>query len=269
MITSVEVYTNQGTSISLPMGDVSSGYSIQDIEGLDPVKATISSSTFAQKDGTQFQNARRESRNIVLTLGLEPDWATTTVRGLRMGLYAFLMPKSVVRLRFISDDMPTVDISGRVESFESTLFSAEPAVAISVMCFDPDFIELTELSVDGTTTTGADVVNVPYDGSTEAGFHLSLRAGGTIEDLGLYVINSRGESTFMDIQVPLVGGDILDLVTIPGQKSIFKNTTESVLYGISPEATWPLLTQGLNYIRVVASVDSLYDVLYTPRHGGL
>ena len=68
MLKRVEVVTPQGAVLDLPLGDISSSLQIESIEGLDPVKATIASSSFAQLDGAQYQSSRRETRDIKLRI---------------------------------------------------------------------------------------------------------------------------------------------------------------------------------------------------------
>jgi hypothetical protein len=118
----VEVRTSQGTLLVLPLDDVSDGLALEEVEGLDPVKATLNSSSFAGEDGEQYHSARRESRNIKFKIGLEPDYVATSVRDLRKRLYAFFMPKTQVSLRFVMSDGLYVDILGRIETFDAPLF---------------------------------------------------------------------------------------------------------------------------------------------------
>ena len=153
MLTKVEVRTATGATMAFPLRDQSNGFLVKDIEGLDPVKATITSTRFAQLDGTEYQNSRREAREIVLTLGIEPLFGSMTVRDLRSSLYAFLMPKSNVTLRFYIDDTAFADISARVEDFGAPMFSQSPEVKITFMCFNPDFEAPVPVVLNGNTTS--------------------------------------------------------------------------------------------------------------------
>src|SRR5690242_8791578 len=126
MIVQVEATNSRGSVLELPIDDVLNGLVMQEIEGLDPVKATIVTSSFAQQDGVQYQSSRRDQRDIKLSIGLEPDYTVSTVRGLRSQLYRHFMPKSEVQLRFIDDDGLAVLISGRVETCEAPPFVEEP-----------------------------------------------------------------------------------------------------------------------------------------------
>src|SRR6187431_1368607 len=107
MFDKLEVRTDQGALLTLSLQEVEEGFIISDIDGLDPVKATIVSSAFAKLDGEVFQSARREKRNIILSLDLEPDYSIGSVQSLRNKLYQFFMPKSRVMLRFFSATFPT------------------------------------------------------------------------------------------------------------------------------------------------------------------
>src|SRR3954470_19978896 len=113
MIYKVEVRSPQGDLLTLELDDISDGLLVKEIKGLDPVKATLVSSSFAQQDGSYYQSSRRENRNIGLVLGLVPDPAVSSVRAVRNGLYRYFMSESAVSLRFFDDeDDLTVDIDG-------------------------------------------------------------------------------------------------------------------------------------------------------------
>lgn len=272
MLTEVELYNERGETLTLPLQSHTDGYLIEDITGLDPVKASLSSSNFATMDGAQYQSARRETRNIVLTVGLVSDFVTNTVRGLRQALYGYASPKSAIRLRFISQGEPTVEIWGRVESLESALFTAEPTVEISIICYDPDFQGISTDSVSGITRpfTDATMTEYVYDGSSDTGFKMSITANRSITGFALYFVNSEGESTTFDVKLSMTAGQTLDISMVPGSKSLILNGTTSVLYAISPNTGWPMMTPGVNRFRVVLSGAAIsYTFTLIKRYGGL
>lgn len=59
-------------------------YQIVEIDGLNPPKANINSSTVAGMDGTQFISSKLEDRNIVITIKINGD-----VESNRQYLYKF------------------------------------------------------------------------------------------------------------------------------------------------------------------------------------
>jgi hypothetical protein len=271
----VEVRTRQGDLLSLPLEDDSSGFRVADIQGLDPVKANLVSSSFANMDGEEYQSSRREARNVKLQIELDPDPETgDTVYGLRKEIYKFFMPKSEVTFRFYMSDGLEVDIVGRVESCETAMFTQEPAVDISVMCFKPDFYELTPELVPGTTTAGEVPITIEYAGSIETGIQLTLLVDRSLPDFSVYHVPPNDETKTMDFDnYPLIAGDVLVISTVRGAKGATltrAGVTTSVLFGISPQSNWIELQPGTNTIRVAAEgADIPLSIQYINKYGGL
>lgn len=272
MLQRIEVVSAQGALLNLPLDDLDSGFLLEEVEGLDPVKATITSSSFAQLDGSQYQSSRREERNVKLKISLEPDWGTQTVRDLRKILYGILMPKSFVTLRFYMSDSDPLWISGRVESFETALFSAEPAVDISIMCFDPDFYDpTTELLTSASVSTNVDTT-ITYDGSVETGVVFTLRVNRALTAFSIY--NTTGEGLQqLDFAGTLQNADVLKISTVAGNKYVRLTrggVETSFLYGVSPQSAWLELQPGDNKFRVYAVGAAVpFDLEYTRKFGGL
>ncbi len=198
MLIRVEAYNSQGTVLNLPLGDVSSGIFVKEIEGLDPVKANLASSSFANKDGEQYHAARREARNLKFKLNLRTDNASATVQSLRSYLYSFFMPKSEVLFRFHMTDGFYVDILGRVETCEAPLFVKEPAVDISILCFDPDFYSPTPVIVNASTSNAGYVeILIPYAGTVESGYKFTLNANRSVSEY--FDIHHRGPDNVISV----------------------------------------------------------------------
>lgn len=275
MLTKVEVRTDQGALLTLPLQDVSEGFIVENIQGLDPVKATLVSSSFAQLDGEQYQSARREKRNLIITLALEPNYAVNSVQGLQNTLYQFFMPKSRVRLRFFSAGQPTVDIEGRIESFDSPKFTKDPSATISILCFNPDFFTPTPVLVNGNTVSSAVETTHDYPGTVESGFLFKLMPNRDITEFTIY--HRPSDSTLSSLEfkapLPMIAGDILSIGTQRGNK--FAQLTRagvatSILYGISPQSNWINLFPGPNKLRVYAEGAAVpYSIEYTTKYGGI
>lgn len=276
MITQVEATNSQGSILVLPLYDVSAGLIVEDIEGLDPVKATLVTSSFAQLDGTVYQSSRRDSRNIKLKLGLEPDYSVDTVKSLRSKLYRFFMPKSFVSLRIIDSDGVVTKISGRVESCEAPLFTDLPGMDVSIICFDPDFVDVNPTIVGGGVTTSGEVNNltIDYPGTVEAGIEFKLSVNQTISIISLYQTAPDGTRRQLDFISPLLAGDVLTINTTPGAKQAMLKRGDlntSILYGISPQSNWIELKPGANKFRMYAATATPipFQITYTSKYGGL
>lgn len=274
MITNIDISSAQGGAISFPIENVVTGFPILGIEGLEPVKATLVSTVFAQQKGAQYQGGRREPRNLKLTLGFEPNWvAGETVAGLRKQLYSTLMPQSAVTLLFEQDDDPDVTMYGVVESFESPLFAKDPTVDVVIIGYDPDFIVPTPVLLELTSVTDSTMTEFEYDGTVETGILFRLLVDRTITGFTIYHQGNDGIPRSMLVNVDAVSGDVITISTVSGNKFAtltHSSSDSSVLYGISPQADWFELLPGTNQMRVELSGTTIpYTVEYITRYGGL
>jgi len=273
MLTKVEVRTPTGMLLTLPLDDASEGFVVEDIDGLDPVKATLVSSSFALLDGAQYQSSRLEPRNILITIGLEPDYVTTSVRDLRTTLYDYFLPKSLVSLRFFLSDGLTVDITGYVESFNAELFTRDPQAIVSLMCFDPDFVELTPIVIEGDTVSDTTETLVSYPGTAPAGMKFVLSVDRTLTEFTIYHRDPSDNLHLIDVSAALEADDVVTINTNDGLKSMLlvrDSVESSILYGMNRPSEWLNFTKGDNHIRFYAIGAAIpYTVEYTPRHGGL
>jgi len=273
MLSTVEVYTARGVMLPLSLNNPAGGYLVRSIDGLDPVKANLVSSSFARLDGEQYQSSRREKRNIVIKLGIEPDYGVSSVRELRNELYSFFMPKSRVKMRFVVDGAPDMDIFGMVETFDSPLFTGDPVATISLLSFDPDFFDPTTIVVSGTTqgTTTANVFD--YDGTVDSGIIFTLEVDRSIGDFQIQNTPSGEIVRTLDFAASLEAGDVIEISTVPGDKYAMLTrggNIDSILYAVSPYSDWPKLQPGENDIRVKTAGASIpYSFEYTNKYGGL
>lgn len=273
MINKVEVVNDLGELLTLELSDVSDGIVLKEIDGLGPTKATLVSSSFTNSDGEQYQSAKREARDIKLTLGMESMYGGESVSAIRQRLYRFFMTKREVILRFFMDDGLNVEIRGRVESNDPPMFTREPEMVIQVRCFDPDFLEQAPAVINGNTTSDDTAIAVNYDGTVETGFQFKMLINRSISEFTIYLQSTDGTTRSLPFAAPLLSGDILILSTQSGNKfaRVIRNGEEtSLLYGISPYANWLELYSGINNLRVYAEGSAIpYQIIYTKRHGGL
>jgi hypothetical protein len=278
MLTMLEITNQRNGTLRLPLLDASAGYAVRDIEGLGPVKATLTSSSNAQNDGAQPQSASRTTRNITAKIGLEPDYVTNDVQSLRSDLYDYFMTKTMIVVGVYLDGTLYAVTSGQVESFDNTLFSADPEVDISVICYDPDFYAPAPVVLSGNTSADTNVTTISYDGSSDAGVLFSLNVNTTIAaGAGFSIYNTQPDGTIQTISVPnlptLINADVLAVSTIPGSKSITitrAGTTYSLLSYMDPASSWISLTQGDNDFRAFYDGSPIpFTLAYTSKYGAI
>jgi hypothetical protein len=260
--------------LSLPIADASNGYAVKDIQGLDPVNASLTSSTMAQLDGAQPQNARRDPRNITMKLGLTPNYLDTLVDSLRQNLYDYVMPKANISMAFYKDGVLYAVTSGQVESFENNMFSADPEVDLSIICYDPDFYApvITTASLETVSTT--DLTTFTYPGSSDAGVIFTLNVDRDLPSIDLYNTAPDNTTQHFSMVGSFISGDVIVITSIPGQKSvqlIRGGIPTSALAYVDPAASnWITFQRGANHFRAFSSGAAIGCTLaYTVKYGGI
>lgn len=273
MLSSMTVTNSRGNVLTLQMEESDSGYQIEDISGLDPVKATLVSTSYAGSDGEEFQTAKLPARNIVIKLDLDPDFNPKTYTDLRQDLYPFFMPKSQITLRFYMTSGLYVDIQGVVEDISSPMFEEDPAIEISVMCYKPDFLDPRMIVVSGYTTDTGTYTEIDYPGTVQAGTVLNLHVNRSVAGFTIYNLDEGGRLSQLDFSYALLAGDELVVSSLQGNKGVTltrASVSSSVLYGRSSQSSWINFVEGLNQFRVYAIGDPIpYDLEYIVRYGGL
>jgi hypothetical protein len=283
VITKMEVFSSSPSAPELPLGGFMPNddpVQIRSVDGLGPVKANIASTPFATGRGELYQGASTGKRNIVLNLGFNPHWEESqTMSTLRQILYRYLLPEQWTKLRFFSDELPTVDIEGYVEAFEPNLFSQDPEVQVSVICPRPDFIEAdatihTGLVDDGTIETVFD-----YLGTVPTGFE--LRVDRTIDNpsytgpLSVIMKSPFVPQTFEVDPVTIDTTKYFKLSTVRNAKrvqnvAITDGAVTNLLSDVSDASVWPEIKPGENAFSIAASEpEQLWTLAYFNRFGGL
>lgn len=286
MLSYVEAYNPAGQKITLTLGDPANPYQVREISGLGPVPAAINSSSYGGIDGEVYQGSNVGKRNIVLTLKLNPNWATQTVQTLRNTLYGYFMPKSAIRLRFIDSLTPTkpVEIVGYVESNEPTLFSKDPEIQISIICTSPYFYDISTTTLSGTFTSQSVPIPITYAGSVMTGFVLDVTTSGTTTYTGSINMLGVDESGIVNFSVVanITSSKILRVSTVKGKKYARQgpssNPTTNIMDSINRNALlngqgiWPQLVPGLNNLTLYSSSSAptlSYKISYVNLYGGL
>lgn len=285
MMTLVEARNAPGTVLSLPLQESTNGLKIRDIQGLDPVSANLFTSQLAQIDGVDYQGANRSARNIVLTIGLDPDYVTSSKispRVLRDTLYKWFAPKSLVSLRFYVDGETTVDIDGVVEGFAAPLFSNDPLVQVSIINPKPDFYNAVAKTYTDVSVASGVGPAITYAGSSETGFLFHSVLNAAVAATGIAIVTDQPDSASsggikhktLSIVTAFNNGDIVDISTIQGNK--YANLTRagvvtSLLQFITPPTNeWIQLDQYMTNLRLVSATTGLpYTVTYNERFAGL
>lgn len=223
------------------------GYAITDVQGLSPAPSNVNITGIAGGNGSMYNSAMIPQRNIVLTVYILPSIETH-----RNALYAFLSPGSMITLH-ISNNGRTGHISGIVESFDGTFFTAAENFSISILCPDPFFTGAshTEALVSGDN-------ELTCSGDYITGFTAELTAS-TSADISI----SDGTNTL--IVADITAGDVISVCTMHGSVSIKKGST-SLINSITIDKSFPQMRPG-TFDMTLTNCTGL--LAYSDRYGGM
>lgn len=281
MLTSVKAFSSWRSAPVLPLNGnraETDFIQVRNIDGLDPVKAAVSTTPYGAVDGASHTGSSVLSRNIVLTLHPNPDWNTWSNEALRQLIYSYFMPKREVRLIFNSDDMDPVEISGIVESVEVNMFSKDQEFLVSIICPEPYFksVEPKVITGQAVRAGGAPTI-VDYNGTIEAGIEVKLTTLGTPypTDIGIQIGDPR--ISYFGVAAGISSSMYFDMSSVPMQKFVQNiDTTNGVITNllskvyIQEGSYWPSLQPGENEFIVITDQGAQdWQLIFYELFGGL
>jgi hypothetical protein len=267
----------------LPIGDImppDTGAQIQirNIEGIGPVKADISMAPFAIARGMFDQGSSTGSRNIVLTLGLNPIFVDgQNIATLRHQVYRYFMPELRVTFTFHSSELAeAVHIDGTVESVEPNIFSQDPEMQISVICQRPDFIGNTP-NVVGPSNAADYETEIDYVGSVSNGFELEVtnEFADYAGQLDITLDNGPFHEEFKALGIGITPDQNFRVVTVATRRRVqYRDVSTDKLRSIMGRmwkgSSWPELQPGTNIFKCIPDfVGPAWTMTYWNRYGGL
>lgn len=282
MLTEVKAFSSWSSAPKLllnPSGRAETDLiQVRNIEGLDPVKASVSTSPFGSIDGASYTGSSVLSRNIVLTLSPNPDWNIWSYESLRQLLYSYFMPKRITRLVFYSDDMIPVQISGIVESVEVNMFSKDPEIKVSIICPNPYFIALNPIVRTGQTVRpGGATIIVNYNGTIESGMFIKVTSLTAPNPTFISIQLGDPQISYFAVEATVDSSKYFEMSSLPMQKfvqnvdintGVITNLLSKIY--IQEGSLWPILQSGENEFCVITNQGVQdWELTYFERFGGL
>lgn len=285
MLTEVKAFSAWRSAPALPLVDGGRAETdliqIRNIDGLNPVKASVSTTPYGAVDGASYTGSSVLTRNIVLTLHPNPDWDQWTYEGLRKLLYSYFMPKKSVKLVFYSDDMDPVTISGYVEDVNVNMFSKDPELIVSIICPDPYFTSLEPKVVIGQTihsrVGGFSPVEIDYQGNIEGAVVVKVEAvsgQGLPTSIGIQI--GDPDITYWAINAAINASVYFEMSSVSMRKyaqnvnSLTGVITNLLSKIVTEGSIWPVLQPGVNEVSVFTDAGNhKWTLTYFERFGGL
>jgi phage-related protein len=243
-------------------------YDIQEIDGLDPAQAVINATRNAGQDGSTFNSAYVQERQITITLVINKPAEAN-----RIALYRFFKPKFPVRL-YYSNGERDVYIDGYTQTVMVDFFAKKEAAQITVICPRPYFqaaedqledissvVSLFEfpfsIAAEGIPFSELDFNTervITNMGDVDAGIEIVMHARGAVQNPRIYNVQTQEA---LVLNVTMEEGDTITINTGRGEKvaTLLRDGVETSIAGkIAEGSTWLQLAPGDSLINTIADV---------------
>lgn len=282
MIKSITVTNYLGDSLKLELTRPElSGFIVTSVTGLGAGTANINTTDIATNDGSLYNSARVQSRNIVLSLQFM--WKDT-IEDARQMTYKYFPIKKKVKL-VIETDNRLSEIEGYVESNEPNIFSKDETTDISIICPYPFFssavgdqttvfsgiepmfkFPFSNESLEDNLLIMGEIQNktenvVVYEGDVETGVTITIHALGDASNITIYNVSTREVMSIDTDKLEamtgsaIVAGDDIVICTVKGQKSVTlirEGVFTNILNCLGKNANWFQLSKGDNIFAYTA-----------------
>lgn len=289
MIKSVTItnFLGESVKIELTEGDPDHGLIISKIEGLGPPKANINTTNLATNDGSIYNSARLDQRNIVFGLLFT---FSPKIEDARHNTYKYFPIKKNLEI-LIETENRIVKTTGYVESNEPDIFSKQEGNQISIICTDPYFYSAGENGINSTVFYGVEPLfefafdndsleddliefgsieneqekNVYYEGDGEIGITIYIHAIGEARNITIYNTGTREVMSINTDKIKeltgsgIVAGDDIIISTVRGNKTIQLlrgGIYTNILNCLEKGSDWFTLTRGDNIFAYIAEYGS-------------
>lgn len=272
---SIRVTNDLGESLTIELARPElSGFAVLYIDGLGPPKANIVMTERSNIDGSLYNSAKAEFRNVMLAFKF---YHTHDIAETRRRAYQYFPLKRQIKLEIFAGDREA-HAYGYVESNEPNIFSKNAGCTISILFPDSylyalsqtiiafssitplfefpfsneslvaDLIELSESNLETTK-------NVVYEGDAPIGMLWHIHANGAAS--GVSITDAR---TLLSLEIDstkyaaivgtdIVLGDDIYISTVVGNKyaiAIRSSTTYNILSCLGSSPPWFQLQRGDN-----------------------
>ncbi len=287
MIKSITITNHLEESITLTMtSPEQSGFVVRFVDGLGPPKANVEMTEMSLMDGSIYNSARAQGRNVVLSLAfLFPQ--TGGIEVTRQKSYKYFPLKKRVKL-VIETDERSCETYGYVESNTPDIFSKDGGTVISILCPD-SYLFSTEINktvfatidamfefpfgnesltlplLEFSSINGYTTRTIDYTGDAEVGMVMTIHAVGAVELVTIYKLEPEPvESIIIDTDRLLAmtgegfhSGDDIIISTVKGDKYailIRDGETINILNCLDKYPDWIQLVRGDNIFTYTADV---------------
>lgn len=230
MLYTAKIENKNGEVIELTQDE--NNWQVVSITGLNPPPAQVNLTPIAGLDGSVFNSAKLDTRELVILMRINGDAEEN-----RLTLYRFSRTKEPCRFYYKSSRRD-VFIDGYIQTAEANLFEQGQVLQISVICPQPYFRSMDEIIEDISSTAALFVFPfsidygepVPFSSfdvtratdvfnTSEAETGVDMEAFIHASVSKLYIVNTTtGE--WLELDYSFQSGDRVLIDTVKGEKSL-------------------------------------------------
>lgn len=253
---------------------------IKNVDGLTP-PANENTIINTSKFGGYFQNSRRGLRQIILRVGIIPDYfSDETVEQARERLYWMMDAGDTIpiRISIMNGTSEVAYVTGYLKHLEMVPFSRDPELQLTFECDSAVFASPT-FNQESSTTTSKTFVPV---GTARTWLSIDAYVLRAANQFGYRRrISGRPDSEYLAISgIDFAVGDIVRVDSNPQAKRITRirgGVANNIMGYIAAGSTWPMLDPRTNNVVEVWTAtgpspagDARLDAItYTPRWWGI
>jgi hypothetical protein len=255
--------------VDLPIVDAlpSDLYILKGVDGLGPPEIDVSIADTLNAGGV-YQGRRPQSREIVASIGLNPDYtAGQSVSDLRESLYGMLTPGYIDNIVVqILDGLTVIATTvGYVKKLEINPFSKDPQVDLTIACLQQYLLAPNLLFLSPASKSAPVITNVA---TAPAGFHMEVVFTAPLASWMLSDISGKK----MLFTYAFLTADKLIFDTRPGSRGIWVlrgAVLTNIIYALSTDSIWYMLHGGDNVFATSSQSFTWGDVYYLPQYWGI
>lgn len=251
----------------------SPNYYVTHIDGLTPPPTVVNTATAGVIDGTFFNSARVEQRNIVITLYINGN-----IEANRQQLYK-IFPRKTPCTVYFKNQNRDVKIVGYVETLDGDLFVQREQIQISIICPRPYWEALSQLynelskiiarfefpfsivePIPFSEINDVPICTINNTGDAACGTIIDIEFTGTADTLKII---DTTEQTFFEIAYSFQNLDKVRINTNSGQMGVTlerSGSTTNLLNYVSKNSTWFRIKPGQNTFTFTLATGSTDDV---------
>lgn len=269
--------------------DINDGrnYLVTAVSGLNPPSASIFTAKSPNRKGSKYNGSTLNERNMVVGIKILGD-----VEKNRNALYQWIDTESYIKI-YYRNKTKYVYCEGHVTDCEIDYFSDNEVVSVAIVCENPYWHDLQEISVDISailagfsfpfaidaegipfSTIRENVATSVFNTGAETGCKIRIKCNGTVKNLVIF--DGNDTTRRFALNATLEENWLVEIDTEASPKTckayLPDGTSRNMLRYIVGEPTWFTLKKGNNIFSYSADegmTDAEISVVYTNSYLGV